>query len=286
MPIGGIRFLLLAALAQVALPSTSAASIDFHFTSDAVLQQGVAAATAQWTARCLDGGAFADFAKNFAPDQQMEVAARQAQTAKFDRAEFVRVATDAWRTANAALPQGPLRVCVDLVPTADGFTRDLMGGVAAVTAGEGRIILRIHPDANWQRVLPYAIAHEMHHSYWVGRHFDPARPFTLADYLVLEGRADYFAGTLFTSSPPWITALDAAAYETAWRAVSKELNSTEWGTLQAVMFGAPQAGIPMWAGYSIGFRLVSNRMARAPQLDLAAMTAAPASEFIPPLSSK
>lgn len=47
------------------------------------------------------------------------------------------------------------------------------------------------------------------------------------------------------------------------------------------MFGAPQAGIPAWAGYSIGYRLVSERMAREPALDLEAMTAAPASAFIP-----
>ena len=105
-------------------------------------------------------------------------------------------------------------------------------------------------------------------------HFDPKKPFTLADYLLLEGRADYFAGTLFAHPAPWIAALDAAAYDTTWRALSKQLNASDWGTLQAAMFGSPQAGIPVWAGYSIGYRLVSERMARAPTLDLKAMTAA------------
>jgi uncharacterized protein YjaZ len=161
-----------------------------------------------------------------------------------------------------------------------------MRGVAGVTAGRGRIILRIHPDANWRAALPNALAHEMHHSYWAQHHFDPKQPFTLADYMVLEGRADYFAGALFTHPAPWTAALDAPTYDMAWRALSKQMNATDWGTLQAAMFGSPQAGIPAWAGYSIGYRLVSERMARAPTLDLKAMTAAPTSEFIPPPSPK
>jgi hypothetical protein len=281
-----IGILLFAALVQVPSASPTQPSIDFYFTSDAVLERGGAAAMTEWTAQCLAGGEFAEFARAYAPDPRMGTDERKAQAAKLDRSELVRIATDAWRRANTALPQGPMRVCVDVANAGDTFTRERMGGVAGVTAGHGRIILRIHPDADWQAALPYALAHEMHHSYWVGHHFDSAKPFTLADYLVLEGRADYFAGTLFAFRAPWTTALDAAAYATAWRALSMELNTTEWPTLQAAMFGSPQAGIPAWAGYSIGYRLVSERMARAPKLDMKAMTAAPASEFIPPSRSR
>jgi hypothetical protein len=282
----GISALFFAALVQNAPVSAPTPPIDFYFTNDAVLERGAAAATAQWTVQCVAGGEFADVAGSYAPDPRMSADARKAQAAKFDRREFERLATDAWRRANAALPQGALRVCVDLAAAADTFTRDIMGGIAGVTAGHGRIILRIHPDANWQAALPYALAHEMHHSYWAQHHFDPKKPFTLADYMVLEGRADYFAGTLFAHPAPWIAALDAAAYETAWRALSKQLNATDWGTLQAAMFGSPQAGIPAWAGYSIGYRFVAERMSRAPKLDVKAMTAAPASEFISASPSK
>lgn len=276
----GISVLLLAALVQ-GTPASATPTIDFYFTNDAVLERGAPAATAQWTEQCVAGGEFARVAGSYAPDPRTSADARRAQAAKFDRPEFERLATDAWRRANAALPQGPLRLCVDLAAATDAFTRDVMGGIAGVTAGHGRIILRIHPDANWRAALPYALAHEMHHSYWLQHHFDPKKPFTLADYMVLEGRADYLAGTLFAHAAPWTAALDAAAYDTAWRALSKQLNTTDWGTLQGAMFGSPQGGIPAWAGYRIGYRLVSERMARAPTLDVKAMTAAPASEFMP-----
>ncbi len=261
---------------------TAEPRVDFYFTHDALLERGdVAVVTAQWEAKCVTGGEFADLAASYAPDPRVSADERGAQAAKFDRSAFVRIATDAWRRANSALPQGTLLICVDLAPAADTFTREAMGGVAAVTAGRGRIILRVHPDADWQAALPYSLAHEMHHSYWVQHHYAPENVFTLADYLVFEGRADYFAGTLFEHPAPWTMALDASSHATVWQTVSQNLNATDWETLQAVMFGGPQTQFPTWAGYSMGYRLVFERMAREPALDLKTMTAAPASAFMP-----
>ena len=264
-----------------ASPSAASASIEFYFTNDAVLRLGAGPANTEWRTQCLAGGEFAEVALGSAPDAQMSADERRAQAAKFDQLAFVRLATNAWVKANAALPQGLIRLCVDLTPVADGFTRDVMRGVNAVTAGHGLIILRIHHDADWRASLPYVLAHELHHSYWAEHHFDGAKPFTLADYLVLEGRADYFAGTLFTHPAPWTSAVDDRSYPAVWAALAKRLGATEWESLRGAMFGG-QDGLPMWAGYSVGYRLVRQRMARAPKLDLKAMSAAPASEFMPP----
>jgi hypothetical protein len=278
----GIRCLGLATLVASTSVFATEPPIDFYFANEAMGMQHEAA-TAQWFAKCANGGEFARFADGYAPDARMALDERKSQGAKFDEMEFTRIATDTWRKANAALPQGPLRICVDMARVADTFTRDRMGGIVGVTAGHGRIILRIHPDAAWQSVLPYALAHEMHHSYWAEHHYDPAKPFTLADYMVFEGRADYFAGTLFNHPAPWTTALSDDDYAATWRELSKTLGATDGARLRAAMFGSPQAGIPMWAGYSIGHDLVAKRMSHAPALDLKAMTAAPASEFMPPV---
>jgi hypothetical protein len=277
----GLRSLLLVALFQGASAVSMPSSLDFYFTNDRLLEQSNVDAAAEWTRQCVAGGEFREVASSYAPDAGMGIAERQAQAARFDRDAFVRIATEAWQRANDALPQGAMRVCVDLARAGDAFTRDLMGGVGGVTAGSGRIILRIHPAADWQGALPYTLAHELHHSYWLAAHYTPSAPFTLADYLVLEGRADYFANSLFPRAAPWVAPLDPATYATAWKAVSPQLNVTEWSALQSVMFGAPQAGLPMWTGYRLGFRLVSERMGRTPSLDLRTMTAAPAAEFMP-----
>lgn len=265
-------------------------AISFYFTNDAVLQQHAvakspaeaqAAASAAWSAHCAAGGEFADLTGDFAPSAGTTVDERKSQAAKFDNAKFERIAREAWAKANAALPQDSMHVCVDLTTQDDAFTRDRMDGIMAVTAGKGRIILKIHPDADWAASLPYTLAHEMHHSYWTQHHFDAGKPFTLADYLVFEGRADYFAGNLFAHRAPWTKALDAASHAAAWDSFSKTLDATDPATLMGSMFGSPQAGIPMWAGYSVGYKLVSDRMARTPKLDYAAMTAAAADEFMP-----
>ena len=147
-PMTRIHLVLLAALLQSATAFSADSSISFYFSNDALLERDGAAAIREWTERCVKGGEFAEFAAIYSPDLKMSVAERKAQLAKFDRTEAVRIATDAWREANAALPQGSLRVCIDVAHPADDFTRSLMGGIAAVTAGRGRIILRIHPDAN------------------------------------------------------------------------------------------------------------------------------------------
>ena len=71
--------------------------------------------------------------------------------------------------------------------------------------------------------------------------FDANSPFTLADYLVFEGRADYFAGRLFTHRAPWTTALDTDAYASTWLAMSKDLSTTDWGEV---------AGLHVWVARS------------------------------------
>ncbi|HET7274280.1 MAG TPA: DUF2268 domain-containing putative Zn-dependent protease [Longimicrobiaceae bacterium] len=52
-------------------------------------------------------------------------------------------------------------------------------------------------------------------------------------------------------------------------------------SMQAVMFGDPRQDLPPWTGYSVGYRLVNQRMQQDPAMDIATMTAAPTSAFIP-----
>ena len=122
-----IDLVLLAALMQSSVAFSADSSIDFYFANDASWNRPALRAIQEWTERCVAGGEFAEFAASYAPDLKMSVDERKAQATKFDRAEAVRIATDAWRKANAALPQGSLRVCIDLTHPADDFTRSRYG---------------------------------------------------------------------------------------------------------------------------------------------------------------
>lgn len=257
--------------------------IAFHYTNPAVLASTDAAtANEAWFRQCAQGGQFADIARAYAPDPRLTRAQREAAEKGFDRAKFEQIAQASYDRVLRDLPQGKLSLCVDFTSPDDTFTRDQMKGVMAVTAGSDKIIVKLHPDADWATLLPYVLAHELHHSYWAGQHFDPTAAFTLADYLVFEGRADNYAMRTFGSHPaPWISALDDAQYRTTLDKLRPQLGDTSPQVLMAAMFGHPQAGIPQWAGYSIGYRMVAARLAGMERLDWNAITAMRADAFIP-----
>ena len=267
-----------------------AEKIEFHFTNDQVLETPAAQAgkiAAAWHVRCAAGGEFADLAAGFGPDPRLTRAQREAAKASFDVARFEGIAQATLARVLADLPQGALTLCVDFTHPADDFARDKMGGVMAMTAGSGKIIVKLHPDADWATLLPYVLAHELHHSYWARHHFDAKAAFTLADYVVFEGRADNYAVQTFGEHPaPWIDALTPAQYDQALAGFGPFWTATAPDVLMGSMFGNPQAGIPMWAGYTVGYRLVATRLAAGGETDWAAITAMPAVEFLPAAVAK
>lgn len=236
----------------------------------------------RWVRQCSEGGQFARLAGTFAPAAGPSAKSREAMLARFDRSRFEALATAAWHKATAVLPQSSLDLCVELVDAHSPFIDKAMRGVAGLTAGSGKIMLKVSVDADWARVLPYALTHELHHSYWARHYFNPAAPFTLMDYLVFEGRADYFAHHLYPDAlAPWDTALTDPQFAELWPRLRGDMGSTDFTMMRSVMFGDPRQHIPVWAGYSIGYRLVNQRMHRKPAMDIAAMTAVPASAFMP-----
>lgn len=261
----------------------AAEPVRFHYTNDLVLAaKDAAAANREWFATCAEGGEFAFLAPSYGPDPGMDRGQREAAAKKFDRKAFERIAQASYDRVVAELPQKPLELCLDFTRADDAFARDRMGGVMALTAGSGKLIVKIHPDADWASRLPYVLAHELQHSYWAQHHLDPKQRFTFGDYLVFEGRADNFAMHVFANHPaPWIDALDPAQYEESLRRFEPLFGDSSPAVLMGNMFGNPKAGIPLWAGYTVGYRLVARKVAAEHLTDWRAISALPASEFLP-----
>jgi hypothetical protein len=272
-------------------------SIHFHYFDEEVAEasqsrpldeKALHALGERWVKQCSEGGVFADFAPTFAPGLHLSAKSREANFKRFDKSRFEALAATAWRKADAVLPQDSLDLCIELVDKSDVFVDQMMHGVAGLTAGAGKIMLKVSVDSKWAQRLPFALAHELHHSY-VAAHYagNGSSAFTLADYLVFEGRADYFAHQLYpVPVAPWDHALTETQFDALWPRVRKLLGSTDFPTMRAVMFGDPGRHIPRWAGYSIGYRLVTQRMKQKPVMDITAMTAAPTAAFIPGESAK
>ena len=259
--------------------------IEFHYTN----QQVLAASTTDqgnlardWFDRCAAGGEFAELAASYGPDPRLTLGQREAAEKSFDRVRFEKIAQQAFDKVVSHMPQAQLTLCVDFTHPADTFARDQMRGVMALTAGSGKVIIKLHPEADWATLLPYVLAHELHHSYWAKHHFDATKSFTLGDYLVFEGRADYFAKHVFGQHPaPWIDALTDEQFAVTLEAFRPKFPDTSPEVLMGSMFGNPQAGIPLWAGYTVGYRLVAQRLAGQARPDWPAITAMPTTEFLP-----
>lgn len=143
-----------------------------------------------------------------------------------------------------------------------------MKGVMGLTAGSKQIILVVEPDVSeWNAMLEYAVAHEYNHAYWTRMNFSKSARWTLLDYLVFEGRADYFAHLLYPDvKTPWTMALTEHQKSDLWNRIKLKLQSEDFLYQQQVMFGS--AEYPYWGGYSLGYDIVQSALAKNKELKI------------------
>jgi uncharacterized protein YjaZ len=131
-----------------------------------------------------------------------------------------------------------------------------MTGIMGLTAGSKQIILTIEPDiSGWENMLEYVVAHEYNHAYWTNVNFGKSSKWTLLDYLVFEGRADYFAHLLYPNVvAPWTMALTENQKSDLWNKIKPNLQSEDISYQMEVIFGS--RNYPAWGGYSVGYDIV------------------------------
>lgn len=131
-----------------------------------------------------------------------------------------------------------------------------MSGIMGLTAGSKQIILTIEPDIlGWENMLEYAVAHEFNHTYWTMMNFGKSAKWTLLDYLVFEGKGDYFAHLLYPNVvASWTMALTKNQKSNLWNKIKPNLQSEDINYQMEVMFGL--RNYPVWGGYSLGYDIV------------------------------
>ena len=205
----------------------------------------------------------------FAGDQREEMAALVEALAE----------ADAWARAEEALDEGdqafaayaeriPLEEIVfglylaDLsgTPQARGYTG--FGGIPGW-------IMTVYGSAdayNLQRVEA-ATVHELHHN--VQGALYPRRAnmmeVTVGEYIVNEGLAESFATELYGMevAGPWVTELDASDIERVRPLFEEGLNVKGFNEVRRYIFGDLDAGLPVYAGYAVGYRVVQAYLRRS-----------------------
>lgn len=112
---------------------------------------------------------------------------------------------------------------------------------------------------------------------------------SVGEYIVAEGLAEAFAAELYGADMlgPWVSGLDDAALAQAREVIGGALDTTGFNEIRGYVFGdaisewmgLPKAGVPPFAGYAIGYRVVQAFLARS-GMSAAAATFLPASEII------
>ena len=160
------------------------------------------------------------------------------------------------------------------VALADPTTPDFLDRNYGYTGWGGRpghVVVLVWPiDFNVPR-LPAVVAHEFHHN--VRLSFEPWTPaVTVGQYVVLEGLAEAFAAELCGEDTvgPWATALAGAELERARRRIGEALDVAGFDKIRGYIFGDWAAaamgyeprGLPDFAGYAVGYRLVQAYLQR------------------------
>lgn len=133
----------------------------------------------------------------------------------------------------------------------------------------GNIIITINPlITNFQKWIPFVFAHEYHHVvlgfYWYCVKGGSDTKGNLLEHLINEGEADEFAKSLHPNyQPSWHKGVTKENEQFTWEKYKKVLY--EVGSPQEqekYMFGSKELGIPPFAGYYFGSKIVSSFMER------------------------
>lgn len=201
--------------------------------------------------------------------------------------EMVRRLTDdgAWQKFAAALERGVAafapsasRVALDTINCAVVLTKHTeINALGRGYAGFGGIpgslmvTLSLVDDYTLPRVGPASV-HELNHN--VRFKIVPFLPMhiTVADYIIAEGLAESFAAQLFGEDLVGYMVTDLSEEElvTARRIIGGALEVSGFNAVRNYIFGdtiaaswgQPESGIPDFAGYAIGYRIVQRYLQR------------------------
>ncbi len=134
----------------------------------------------------------------------------------------------------------------------------------------GWVILSAWPKAYNLPKLSAIVVHELNHN--VRFQFEPMFPMTLGQYMVAEGLAEAFAAELCGEEMlgPWATTLRGAELDALKPRFREALNEGDFNVVRGYIFGDSSAsdfgyaaqGIPDYAGYAMGYRLVQAYLER------------------------
>ena len=202
------------------------------------------------------------------------------------------IAEEALAQCSKRLPRPDLNARIFLLP-GDGESRVLvkqMNGVLGFSLGAQATMVFLWPVQDWENWLTYTITHEYIHLVrnllfprgLVGGkliYMKTQEPETLLDAIIAEGLADVFATEACSDiRPRWTDALDPEVERRVWPRVHRRLGVSDTTEIRRILFGDGDR-IPLWTGYTIGYRVVKRYLDVRPDAQASNLVGLPASKI-------
>ncbi|MEU5130288.1 DUF2268 domain-containing protein [Streptomyces mobaraensis] len=199
----------------------------------------------------------------------------------------------AWERIDAAVPgvkhAETVHVVIVLGDPDDEHLTVRSSGYFGLGGFPGAIQLVMWPTDTSLRNIGHAAAHELHHNVrYANVTWDPAAV-TVGEHVVAEGLAEAFARELAGERGlcPWTRALTGDRLDRAYERITADIDVAGMGNAFAYVLGDATArlvgqepvGLPDFAGYGVGLRIVEAHMA-ATGLTAAESVALPAREIL------
>ncbi|WP_190143169.1 DUF2268 domain-containing protein [Streptomyces glebosus] len=201
--------------------------------------------------------------------------------------------TSGWERISGAVPgikhAETLHVVLVLGNPDDDHLTVRSAGYFGAGGFPGAIHLVMWPTETSLAKIGHAAAHELHHNVrYANVVWNPATV-TVGEHVVAEGLAEAFVRELAGEQAmgPWSRALTGAGLDSAYEKITSDIdvagmqNLTAYvlGDATAQRFGQQPVGLPDFAGYSVGLRIVDAHLA-ASGLTAAESTALPVREIL------
>ncbi len=182
------------------------------------------------------------------------------------KSNLIEIAEEALKIISLILPGPTTKILfIPANPEYRKYFKKYNIGVTAITVGSGKIIVSIDPTfENWKELLPYVLAHEYHHSVWTLRNFETIN-FSLIEYIILEGRADSFASSIYPDKKiPWTSIINKEQENRVWEIIKPDLDMRGHAICDKIMIG--NKNIPYGSGYTIGYNILQSFKKNHPDL--------------------
>lgn len=151
-------------------------------------------------------------------------------------------------------------------------------GVSAFAWNENFISLQIAPPFFDQSSLKQAVAHEYHHTVFFENN---ELGYTLLETVLIEGKADTFAKIIYPDiQMPWSNFSSEENEGQTWEVLKENMTSTMPSIQDDFFLGNTSKGLPQWANYKIGNKIIESFIEEYPNISIAEWTDMLANEIL------